>query len=439
MKILNDRGFSLVEVMVSVGLIAVVGGGLIALNSQHKKAEQGIQNVSTLGKALSQLRDTVTDPQICNLNFKGKSVINSHIDEIKNIAGGVIVKKRAKIENNSYELADITLSAHDEDSMRTRVTFTFNKLTDSTRSQVVSRSFNIFTKVSNAGVISECVDPLALTAESAKKKLCLDFDPAGEGNCDNTFRNLIFDVKSIYCKNHPYLLFDELTGKCRPLDADKSCGADFFKGYDANGQKICYSKPPYTPPAPDKPGAPWIPFKPSCSSWSPTWLPADNTVCKGKPFTQERACLDSGSSETEPRSAIGSKITGGCCDDWIPSPDETCTDKKVTQENSCGDTREIDGTKTCSSKDCVWKSPAAWGFHYATPTRPHYECIEYFAPANGHATFKSTTIKDGNTLYMSSNYCYTGSTGSCYGHQIIKCTNGSISVVEQECKWGKVP
>lgn len=431
LKFLQNQGFSLIEVMVSVGLLSVVGLGMVALNSQHKNAQTGIKSAGDMSKVMSDLRTIIGDPKACENNFIGKVVSGGTLSALKDSKNNQILKVGDTFANNTYELTDISVEEHDTYAERTRILFKFKSLTNSVRSKTLAKSFNVFSKV-ESGKISECLDPVKLTAEGAVKKMCLDVDPLKEGDCEKNYDHLLAEVKELYCKNHPYLEYDSVTKKCKPLDAGKTCtGGKVMNGYSSTGKTLsCIDTPNPTYPTPDTNAVPNATPKKPCSSWS-SWAPSDSTVCFGNPLVQTHTCLDSGSSETETQSAVGSKTDGSCCSDWSPAADQTCSTEKLTQTNSCGQTRSVDGTKSCS-KGCTWRHPVGWD----NGRYPIVQCAEWFNPVS-NPVFTEEVIKEGATRYMNAGWCPQG--GSCNGSLVVRCVNGKVEEVSRTCNKGAAP
>jgi prepilin-type N-terminal cleavage/methylation domain-containing protein len=427
----NEKGFSLVEVMVSIGLLAVIGVGMVALNSQQKTTQAGIKSAGDMVKVMNDLRTLIGDPKACEINFLGQDIGESGLKALKDSSGTEILRVGDKLANNTYQLSGIDLSDYNTSKLRAKVKFQFTGITDNVRSKSVSRSFYVFSREAG-GKISECLDPVKLTSDGALKKSCLDVDPLKEGDCEKIYANLLTEVKKLYCENHPYLEYNPVSMKCLPLDAGHVCPAGkVMRGYSATGKTLdCVNVPSPTYPPEDTAVVPGPPKAPTtCSSWSP-YTPSDTSVCYGTNFMQTSTCLDAGSALTDPRSATGKMTTGSCCDDWGPAPDGTCSDKKVTQTNKCGETRIVDGTKSCAV-GCLYKHPVIWD----SGSYPIVQCVEWYLPVGGQMT--EETVAEGDTIYMTSGYCPQGS--ACHGSIRMKCENGVMKEVSKSCMKGFEP
>jgi len=96
---------------------------------------------------------------------------------------------------------------------------------------------------------------------------------------------------------------------------------------------------------------------PSCRATS--WSPATNTVCGGKQFTQTRQLSDCSSDS---RSATGTKYCPPSCraTSWSPATNTVCSGKQFTQTRTLSDcsndSRSASGAKSCP-RTCT---PSGW-------------------------------------------------------------------------------
>jgi hypothetical protein len=239
---LNAKGFSLVEVLVSLFTISALGVGVMYIGQQQSKWQSGVSRSGDLNRSFDLMRNIFSDPKACELNFKDKQ-IGDNLDKLYNSDGAVNIQVGNNFAHNSYVLTGIKIEQHDPASSQTKVLFSYRKTSDSTRANNFNKTFNVFSKVTS-GKIVECLDSSKLTAESAKLKSCLDMDPLVQGDCEKNFENIMNQIKQTYCSNHPFLEYDSSTKKCKSLDAGKSCGSGLYlQGYNANGGMICYAGP----------------------------------------------------------------------------------------------------------------------------------------------------------------------------------------------------
>lgn len=408
---LRSEGFSLVEIMVSLLSLSALGLGVMYMGQQQSKWLSGLSGSSDLGRSFDLIKNISADPKACEYNFKNKQLGDS-LDKLLNSDGEVKFQVGSSFGNNNYILTGIKIGEHNTSASQTRIVLSYKKTGDSTRATSLTKSFNLFSKVSG-GKIDECLDPSKLSAEGSMLKSCLDMDPLIKGECEKNFENILAEIKELYCKNHPFLEYDSVTKKCKALDAGKSCGGQYVQGYDVNGGLKCYAGPvslspqiptPITPPEAPKPKdcANYSDWSPSpdltcqgmsfeqtrtcnengttekrqvqgtksegncCKNWS-SWSPGDDTVCSGKDFQQTRVCTDAGfESIKDTRNQTG-KSTGASCgctsySDWVPSSDLTCEGMSFEQTRSCNDNgsiekRSFQGTKsdmTCCKNWSSW-------------------------------------------------------------------------------------
>lgn len=303
----NSQGFSLVEGMIGIGLLAAVGLGAMKLAETQKKAARGQKQVSELPRTMIMIKQLVSDPKSCAVNFVGKGTDNTTIQELKNAEGVTQIKLNDNIGKGEYQVTDMKLSDYSDKTSRAKLSFTFNKLKEGTTSAVTTRHTFIHVEASG-GTISKCLDPVEMSSESLVKRFCKDLDPKGTETCEDNYSNLLSEVKQMYCgSSHPFLKYDSGSGKCLPLDAGKTCGSGYFQGYDDIGNLICYTPsgtPPVTPPK-----TPAV-----CSSWT-SWGPSTDGTCPNQQVTQTRSCT-SGTTETESRVVSGTKANCNSCK-WV--------------------------------------------------------------------------------------------------------------------------
>ena len=344
----NSFGFSMVEALVGIGLLGALGLGAMKLSESQKKAVKGQKQASELPRTMVMIKQLASEPAACEQSFKGKSV-TGNLTELKDAQGAVRLKTGDTIGKGEYRITSIKLDGYSEDTNRARLAITLDKLLDGTTSSKVNR-FTFIHVEASGGTISKCLDPSEMSSDSLAKRFCKDIDPQGNDNCEDNLSNILVDVKSYYCgNNHPFLKFDQASGKCLPLDANKACASGFIKGYDATGNLVCGL------PATKKTATPKV-----CSSWS-DWTPATSGTCSKDSLTQTRSCT-SGTSETENRTVTGTKdCPEGCSEwnDWTPLANTQCPDINVTQTRSCksgtgNETRVVKGEKSgCNT--CKWE------------------------------------------------------------------------------------
>lgn len=283
----------MMEAVIAAGLVGVISVAALTLWENYFKTDLGQSRISELGKDLYVLRSFIEDPKACELNFKGKA-LGTKLTEFKNSNSAVVLKVGQTIGKEAYVLESIELGAYDNKAGRASINLMLKKTDSKGRSQSTIRRFYVLTKVKD-NVIEKCVDPLQTTADGALVKVCADADPEREWDCSKVIKNMAYELKQKYCGNHPILRFNADTGKCYALDSVKNCQSGYIRGFDNNGNLLCYLGP----------GKPVV-LPGMCVVWN-VWHPDPKLVCKGEEFTQQRFCADPGFSASETRLFSGTK------------------------------------------------------------------------------------------------------------------------------------
>lgn len=223
-----------------IGLLGAVGLGAVKLADNQKKAVQGHKNASALPRTMIMIKQLVSDPESCESNFKGKST-KTTLGELKNAKGEVQFKRGDILGNGELKITDIRMDSYSDLTNRARFAITFDKLKEGKTFGQVNR-YTFVNVEASGGQITKCIEASEGGSEGLAKRFCKDIDPKQNDDCEDNLNNLIHNVKEFYCgKNHPFLKFDAGSGKCLPLDANKSCGSGFAQGYDNKGELICYN------------------------------------------------------------------------------------------------------------------------------------------------------------------------------------------------------
>lgn len=241
---INALGFSLVETLVALGLLAGVGAGVMTLVKYQSSAVTSMKGKDDLASRISLIKEQITKYPSCTLNFKGQRTGQGRtLDELK-VSTSVSAVRVGEDLTRTHRLTRIEIGEHNGVTKRTPIIFSV--LNQQGGKRIESRKvISVFSEVDESGVITRCLDPMLLTAENILRGLCGEIDPSGEGSCENSYRALEERVKRIYCaSDHPFLEFDNATNKCKPLDAGKRCPAGtYVQGYSETGDLICYMGP----------------------------------------------------------------------------------------------------------------------------------------------------------------------------------------------------
>ncbi len=289
----NQKGFSMMEAVIAAGLVGAISVAALTLWENYFKQDLGASRITELTNDLYVLRSFLEDTKACEINFKNKT-LGTKLQEFRNANNAVVLKVGDSIGKEAYVLESIELGEHNPKTNRTSINLMLKKTDPKGRSQSTIRRFFILTKVKGE-IVDECLNPLQTTADGALIKICADADPKREWDCEKVLKNVAYEIKEKYCGNHPIFRFNPLTGKCYAFDGARNCPSGFIRGFDADGNILCYAGP----------GKPAIPPG-FCTKWN-DWFPDPKTVCKDEEFDQKRYCADLGFSATEKRKFKGTK------------------------------------------------------------------------------------------------------------------------------------
>lgn len=85
---MNCKGFSLMELMVSVAIMGIVSVGVLQLMRMQSNIQVNSQVDADFAVLNAQIVSTLASPQHCNANFYGRSTQASFANSIGNTAGG---------------------------------------------------------------------------------------------------------------------------------------------------------------------------------------------------------------------------------------------------------------------------------------------------------------------------------------------------------------
>ena len=367
-KICNDRGLSMVELVVAAGIagIVVLGGFQVMKNMGENQAD--FTNKMS-GKTLARMiESTLQTPDGC------KYIYDREIDDEFFVrVGSILIAKDEEISGIKVEslrvdkflptdstgksgIADVVLMLSSKSSQRPVASrFLLAVNVESTK------DYNLKIKSCNGSQQRSVNDIVDHTCGGAFGKNSVGL------NCAEVVRYILTSSFKSVCRD---LYGDRKLAKFTSMNCDLSnvhknvhCAAgQAIAGFTDVGEPICRPTPTTLAPA--------------CVAWT-SYEPRLNTVCKGKEFTQNRRCLDPGFESVK-------------------------------------DSREVKGTKII---DCDIKrpcrAPASWSSGKITclvnEPMEYYEA-EKSAPVNVEA-FQSNYTKDGQTFHNEgkvSFYCDEG-------------------------------
>lgn len=328
---IGSRGFGMLEALVSGALVIGLGAVVVGLSDNQKKALLGFEDKSELSRSIGRIGEQISDPNTCRVNFLNKNIETPlRMTELTDRNSAVIVKEGERFEKGNYVAKEIFIKDYDTLKNRVQLRVLFERTGEGAASKSINKYFNFYAKVA-ANKITECLDPIEQTAFGSMMKSCYDADPALNGVCEENFKNLLGEVKRIYCTGHPILEYDSGSEKCKVLDGGKVCPGGYIQGFSATGALECYPGPSRPVPPPDRISLP-------CSAWT-AWAPSPATVCSGVQLTQNRSCPLSGATESQV--VYGTKTDGACappCSDprsaWAPDSASVCAGLSLVQSRS---------------------------------------------------------------------------------------------------------
>ena len=338
LKFLNNKGFSLAEIMIAIGVAGVVaiGGAKLMSNFEKNKADM---KMSTDFLSIEKSIESYLVSEDGCVGLVGKQVGEEFS-----------LSKKTQTFGKGTELGRITV-----DTLRIK---SFHPTNGAGTNGFIQIELDVI-KDKTRKISKEM--PVAVTMESGRITGCNIKQTADLMNIRNELCTKAYGLPvGMTCAQVTlYLLNAAIADVCRDAYGDKTpqyktqgdvnlcnldlihagqnCSNGYLGGFDANGIRTCLPRVSF--------GA--GPVTPSCTDSS--WSPDVSTVCTGTSLTQSSNCGNT-------RSVSGTKTDGSCatCTDttWIPSQSaaDVCTTAFVTETSNCGKTRSITpGTKNCSS------------------------------------------------------------------------------------------
>ncbi|EQC47532.1 prepilin-type N-terminal cleavage/methylation domain-containing protein [Bacteriovorax sp. Seq25_V] len=110
MKKLNNKGFSLAEIVIAMGLMGVAALGYMKFQQNQMKGQKTIQNRAFIDDFTYEFKGYLSRPGICNKSFEDTSMTNgTTIDGIKRPDGVYKYKVGEKLPGSSYMISSLVL------------------------------------------------------------------------------------------------------------------------------------------------------------------------------------------------------------------------------------------------------------------------------------------------------------------------------------------
>ncbi len=244
----KKSGFSLVEVMVTMGLLGVVVIGVLNIGKLQQVSTTSSKGAGDLLSALISINSLLVEPLSCSQNFNGTPVnLDEEIHHLVGSSGTVnLFSKNETFGNGAYKVLKMWVGKYDVLTGRAEFKVHFELVKQANLTKGMIKTLYFYPKVESGNIVS-CLKGVANRAEGLLKKMCFDVDPAG--TC--TYINILKEAKERFCKENPWIGWDDVNKKCKVLDSGKICGFSggkplFFLGYNSHGELDCGLKPTKT-------------------------------------------------------------------------------------------------------------------------------------------------------------------------------------------------
>ena len=430
MKMNNNSGFSLPEILIGVGIMGAVALGSVQLfKSQNdvKKSVDRHQDIQTIQKLIESKLYTEEGCQ----SVKGLSVGSSITLKV----GSSTYSSGEKIGKNQINNFQITeFIPYDESGSSGIAKINLSIRGEDGKNAIIQLPLAVNMADSS---IESCNTSLQKITDDLFQNIC--GGSFGTLSSGKTCSQVLAELQDVISKSICDDVFGgtgQMSGKNCNLSvahANKLCGSSSAAtGFDGQGKIVC--KPVKTSTTTPPPAS-------VCTGWS-TWGPSTSGTCTTSTVTQTRSCT-SGKSETQTQTVNGTKICSTECTswgDWSPGLDTTCTDKTVNQTRTCKagnseiETRSIAGTKKC--EECTISHPYKWNMTIKSGTRSaDCQCSEYYT---GGGTSGTSKLPVGESVELNALYCSTNWDGyykvTGNGKITLQCISGGyLKVVTKSC------
>ena len=166
----NARGFSLMELIASMGIISILGLGIGYFMVYTYGSFQNIEKTSSVGDTYQELRAALSNNRLCTANLRGVALSAAqksptlitapiYLYTKDNIAGSVILTPGETANGLRTETVSLTpLAQIDLSLILSDMKLVFKKIQKSPGPQTIVRTIPIYARV-QAGKISECWSP----------------------------------------------------------------------------------------------------------------------------------------------------------------------------------------------------------------------------------------------------------------------------------------
>lgn len=263
MKKKNNRGFSLVEIMVALGIMSAL---LVVLNTAQKSSMTSTGDLavtSEVNNLIQLLTSELSRVETCNKNF-GTTAIGAARTSIKNKSGQNIITAGAAY-GKELTIQAITTAAGAGNVMELTITYLPQKKT----AQNFKIPINVF--MDGAGIIKSCFSDVQTLLKNAVQNACDTSNGyvftagtgTGIGTCDVEFKvqdsagGAISDGATpgkYFCPTGEFLQRVDVTTtpgswifKCKSATTASCPSWQYLESFDANGDPVCKDLRDLTP------------------------------------------------------------------------------------------------------------------------------------------------------------------------------------------------
>ena len=194
----NNRGFSLVSVLVAVGLLGTVAMFVVNLNQQQVKNSKNAETKNELIALHAQINQYLLDGDACSETFSPPFVLSGTSRPVPNIfdgKGNVKFSENTPYGNNTVKINSITLTPvapatnltlANNSSKEMRLTFVYQKISNLTAKNTLTKTVDVKVQRDASGNII-CYSQLSNAIDEAVKQSCISlggtYDTSQVPNC----------------------------------------------------------------------------------------------------------------------------------------------------------------------------------------------------------------------------------------------------------------
>ncbi|WP_413575509.1 type II secretion system protein J [Bdellovibrio sp. HCB290] len=189
----QQKGFSVTELLVAVGLMAGVTLGLSSILGIASKSNAAASKKLNEANLINNTMVGIFTRKSCDASFKGQSLDSAgslHIDEIQDGSGVGIIKKGMSLEQKNHTVKSLRLQASSESwagfkshsftgdeslPLNTVLEVMFEREKNATTAQEGVQKISFTVGVDKEGVITECIGGDNGSHVSALKSACVSF------------------------------------------------------------------------------------------------------------------------------------------------------------------------------------------------------------------------------------------------------------------------